>query len=174
MTLQADRERPDARAIVGSAGILFAALVVLLAVIDRTSPLPFMPLSWHANRALWYLMAVGGMLGGFAVLWSHRTRDFPGRSGAGVAEPRFERVVLYTRVNCHLCDEAKEVLAEHRRHLPEIQEVDIDADPDLREKFDVCVPVVEIDGKLRFRGRVNRVLLRRLIDAAEPVAAPNE
>ena len=30
--------------------------------------------------------------------------------------------------------------------------------PQLREQFDTCVPVVEIDGKIRFRGRVNRML----------------
>lgn len=41
--------------------------------------------------------------------------------------------------------------------------VDIDQDPRLRERFDQCVPVVEIDGKIRFRGKVNPVLLDRLL-----------
>ena len=41
--------------------------------------------------------------------------------------------------------------------------VDVDADPQLRERFNECVPVVEIDGRIRFRGRVNPRLLRRLI-----------
>ena len=43
--------------------------------------------------------------------------------------------------------------------------VDIDADPALRERFDTCVPVVEIDGQVRFRGRVEPVLLRRMFDS---------
>jgi hypothetical protein len=43
--------------------------------------------------------------------------------------------------------------------------VDIDLQPDLRAAFDTCVPVVEIDGKIRFRGRVDPLLLRRLIAA---------
>ena len=30
-------------------------------------------------------------------------------------------------------------------------------------RYDQCVPVVEIDGQERFRGRVNEVLLRRLL-----------
>jgi len=69
-------------------------------------------------------------------------------------------VVLYTRVGCHLCDQAKALLL---RHGLEPQEVDIDHNAGLREKFDHCVPVVEIDGKIRFRGRIDEVLLRRLL-----------
>ena len=41
--------------------------------------------------------------------------------------------------------------------------IDIDSDPQLRERYTTCVPVVIIDGKERFRGRVNEVLLRRLL-----------
>nr|AUN35797.1 hypothetical protein [uncultured bacterium] len=74
--------------------------------------------------------------------------------------------MLYTREGCHLCDDARDLLAKFQSALPEIEEVDIDADPELQEKFTDCVPVVEIDGKVRFRGKVNEVLLQRLIDAA--------
>jgi glutaredoxin len=69
-------------------------------------------------------------------------------------------VVLYTRDGCHLCEVARRVLEEHGLS-PE--SVDIDADPELRKRFDTCVPVVEIDGRIRFRGRVEPVLLRRLL-----------
>jgi len=69
-------------------------------------------------------------------------------------------VTLYTRRGCHLCDDAHDVLTAHGLD-PTL--VDIDDDPALREKFNVCVPVVEIDGKVRFRGRVEPVLLRRLL-----------
>jgi glutaredoxin len=73
------------------------------------------------------------------------------------------QVVLYTRQGCHLCDDA---LALLRRHGLTPNIVDIDADPALRERFDTCVPVVEFDGQVRFRGRVNEVLLRRLLAAS--------
>lgn len=66
-----------------------------------------------------------------------------------------------TRTGCHLCDEA---LALLKAHGQQPQLVDIDADAELREQFTSCVPVVEIDGKVRFRGRVNAVLLRRVLD----------
>jgi glutaredoxin len=69
-------------------------------------------------------------------------------------------VVLYTRAGCHLCDDAREVL---ERHGLQPRLVDIDADVRLRKQFNECVPVVEIDGKVRFRGRVDPVLLRRLL-----------
>jgi glutaredoxin len=71
------------------------------------------------------------------------------------------QVVLYTRQGCCLCDEAAALLA---RHGLQPQQVDIDANTELREQFTNCVPVVQIDGKIRFRGRVNEVLLKRLLD----------
>jgi hypothetical protein len=43
--------------------------------------------------------------------------------------------------------------------------IDIDCDPDLAARFGEEVPVVEVNGKIRFRGGLNRVLLARFIDA---------
>ena len=68
--------------------------------------------------------------------------------------------ILYTRRGCHLCDDAREILV---RHGLTPQSVDIDADPGLVAEYTECVPVVFIDGHERFRGRVNEVLLRRLL-----------
>lgn len=68
-------------------------------------------------------------------------------------------VILYTRQGCHLCDDAFEIL-QRNGMTPTL--VDIDSDPDLAERYNTVVPVVEIDGVERFRGRVNEVLLRRL------------
>ena len=70
------------------------------------------------------------------------------------------RVVLYTRRGCHLCEVAKATLVQYGQ-VP--KEVDIDEDPALHSRFDRCVPVVEIDGKIRFRGHVDKRLLRRLL-----------
>jgi glutaredoxin len=71
-------------------------------------------------------------------------------------------VLLYTRVGCHLCQDAKALLV---RHGLQPQEIDIDRDPDLRQQYNDCVPVVVIDGKVRFRGRVDERLLLRLLKA---------
>ena len=69
-------------------------------------------------------------------------------------------VVLYTRLSCHLCEDAEQLLKLYGL-TPTL--VDIDADPALKSRFDTCVPVVEIDGRIRFRGRVEPVLLRGLL-----------
>ena len=75
------------------------------------------------------------------------------------------RAVVYTRRDCHLCDEAIALL---KRHAIDVTTVDIDEQASLCELYDHCVPVVEIGGKVRFRGRVNEVLLRRLISGENP------
>lgn len=69
-------------------------------------------------------------------------------------------VELYTRDGCHLCDEALDILRSCNVD-PEL--VDIDKRPDLLADYNTCVPVVVIDGKVRFRGRIDRMLLTRLI-----------
>ncbi|GMQ80096.1 MAG: hypothetical protein BMS9Abin04_038 [Planctomycetia bacterium] len=69
-------------------------------------------------------------------------------------------VILYTRRGCHLCDEAHAVLS---RYGLEVRSVDIDQDAELRVKYNECVPVVVIDGRERFRGRVEPLLLERLL-----------
>jgi glutaredoxin len=70
-------------------------------------------------------------------------------------------VTLYTRAGCHLCEDARRVLEAHGL-VPMC--VDIDADSELCKRFGTCVPVVEIDGRVRFRGRIEPMLLRRLLD----------
>lgn len=75
----------------------------------------------------------------------------------GVMKPR--TATLYSRHGCHLCEQAEELL---RRYDFQIEAVDIDQDPQLRARYGECVPVVVIDGRERFRGRVSEVLLRRL------------
>lgn len=72
-------------------------------------------------------------------------------------------VQLLTRQNCPLCDEAYEILCRHGL-LPEL--IDIDQSIELQDQYTDCVPVVVIDGKPRFRGRVNEVLLKRLLTGA--------
>lgn len=78
------------------------------------------------------------------------------------------RLVLqfYTRQGCHLCDDALTLLRELQlRHGFSIEVIDIDADAQLKARFDECVPVIELEGKVRFRGLVNRTLLERLFQA---------
>lgn len=70
-------------------------------------------------------------------------------------------VILFTRRGCHLCEVARDILVQHGLQ-PEL--IDIDRDDELRRRYTACVPVVTIDGRERFRGRVDPVLLRRIVE----------
>jgi len=78
------------------------------------------------------------------------------------------RITLYTRRDCHLCDEAGRVL---RRLAPEfgleVEEVDIESDPSLLERYSESIPAIALDGEHLLSAplperRVRTVLDRRL------------
>ena len=65
-------------------------------------------------------------------------------------------VVLYTRAGCHLCAEAKQQLRELRRKAAfALREVDIDQDPELRQRYNDEVPVIFIHGRKAFKYRID-------------------
>jgi glutaredoxin len=73
------------------------------------------------------------------------------------------RIVLYSRRDCHLCEQAEDMLAAH---APEIAVIDVDASADLAREFGTRVPVVELDGRVLIEGRFDEPeLLARLAGA---------
>lgn len=65
------------------------------------------------------------------------------------------KVIVYSRNGCHLCDVVKETLKQMQGHADfQWSEVDIDADPQLRQKYNDEVPVVFIDGRKAFKYRM--------------------
>ncbi len=71
-------------------------------------------------------------------------------------------LVLYTRGGCHLCEEMKREIARARLDAPHaLREVDIDRDPELVRRFDRSVPVLEIAGRIAFKGRLSAAELER-------------
>lgn len=164
-----DAELPTANVVVGTVLLFLGISLFVARTMHQAGHLPLrFARHWNADSGLWYVIAVGCFLVGCALLRAHRPRPTdqlypPGR--------RFRSVVLYTRRGCHLCDEARERLEHFSAVLPPLEEIDIDADENLQQKFDTCVPVVEFDGKVRFRGRVHSLLLERLIEATPPVDA---
>ncbi len=74
-------------------------------------------------------------------------------------------VIMYTRQGCHLCEQAWQHLeqAQKRYHFA-LSQIDVDQDAQLVREYGECVPVVVVNGRMRFRGIVNPVLLRRLLE----------
>ncbi len=143
-------------------GAAFVFFLMIARSPESTIPLPgFM----YKHRDLW--LVVGGGLVAAGMLCIRR-----GSTGSMRRDSSpFSSVVLYTREECHLCDEAKAILNSYRARLPGIEEIDIDDDEDLVAEFGDWVPVVEIDGKVRFKGRIDEMLFRRLLDGTERASA---
>jgi hypothetical protein len=173
------RARQRRRSVLGTAALFAGVAILALRLLEGAGDLPWrLPRSWYIDRTLWVAAGLASFAAGWLLLREEERgedrsafpRSQPGKAGR-------HRVVLYTRAGCHLCDEARDTLAAQQGRIASLTEVDIDGDPSLVERFSTCVPVVEIDGKVRFRGRVNRILLRRLFEAesfagAEAASAP--
>ena len=155
------------RSVVGAVALYLGVGLLGLSLIHATYGLSWsMPASWYRDQPMW-----GGL--SFLLIgigWWLLRRTRPQRTAWKPTKPgrRFNHVTVYTRAGCHLCDDALALLDEYRSYLPPVEEVDIDGDPQLQGRFDTCVPVVEVDGKVRFRGKIDEVLLRRLIEGAPP------
>lgn len=159
-------------------GLLFLGLGILALSLTGTELLPFnMPRSWYQSPTIWKLLALCLSGGGIAILKqvsssemkkALRNRESQQQADWMPDQPgqRFETLTVYTKENCPLCEEAAEILEDYAAYLPPAEFIDIYSQPDLVEKFGTCVPVVQFDGKIRFRGRINEVLLRRLIVAS--------
>jgi len=81
-----------------------------------------------------------------------------GGGGPGGAAPR---VVLYTIPGlCPLCDEARELL--HREGVA-FSEVDIRTDRTLLRAYREEIPVVTVDGRKAFVGRIDRDRLAAIL-----------
>jgi glutaredoxin len=67
-------------------------------------------------------------------------------------------VTLVSRVGCHLCDDARSALSALGVAF---DEVDVDAEPQLRERYDELVPVFLLDGRQLGYGRLDPDRLAR-------------
>lgn len=161
--------QPLSHQVFGTAAVYFGALLLLIAGCETFGgQLNFLPRFWYVNRTLWigfgFLLIPAGIM-----IQSRRTRSRPIWKPTRLGR-RFERIRVYSRADCHLCDDAKQLLTDpqYSPYLPNLEEVDIDSDPELKRRFGELIPVVEVDGKIRFTGRVDEILLRRLIEGTHP------
>jgi hypothetical protein len=71
------------------------------------------------------------------------------------------RVVLYERVDCHLCQEAR-VLLDEMLGMDRYERVDVDTDDALVLRFGFRVPVVALDGHDRLEAPITAPDVRSL------------
>lgn len=75
-------------------------------------------------------------------------------------------VTVYTRDNCHLCEEAIETIRTVAADLSvavDIELVDVDTDPELRAEYGERVPYVLVDDQPKFKYRVDADELRQVL-----------
>ena len=76
-----------------------------------------------------------------------------------------ELVTIYSRKDCHLCEEALSVLQNLKAELKfEINEIFIDGDEDLEKLYGEQVPVTLIDGEHHDYWRVDPVRFKSSLE----------
>lgn len=69
-------------------------------------------------------------------------------------------VRLYSRPGCHLCQTAREILEELQQQWNlTIEEINIDLDDELTEKYGIMIPVVVLDGEELQYGIVDKMFI---------------
>ena len=76
-------------------------------------------------------------------------------------------LTLYTGPGCSLCEVVKaelENLGAHRRF--DLREVDVTTDRELKKRYGLSIPVLELDGELLLSGKIDPSELRRALQTA--------
>jgi len=75
------------------------------------------------------------------------------------------RLTLYTRPGCHLGNDLRAICERLAEEIAfDLTEVNIEADPDLRVRYEREVPVLLVDGRLVVRFRTSERELRRILN----------
>ena len=75
-------------------------------------------------------------------------------------------MTVYTRVGCHLCEQALNALGRLGDEVPfELRTVDIEADEQLHRAYLERIPVIALDGEELYDFFVDEADLRRRLEA---------
>ncbi len=63
---------------------------------------------------------------------------------------------FYTKEDCHLCEVAFEIVKQAAKKIKfSLETIDITQSDDLMMKYGIEVPVIEINGKIEFKHKIN-------------------
>ncbi|MFF2446880.1 glutaredoxin family protein [Neobacillus sp. NPDC058068] len=79
-------------------------------------------------------------------------------------------ITLYTRNRCPLCDKAKATLLELKENWEfTFEEVDIETNDDLTERYGLMIPVVHLDGEEVGFGFVDKFDISNRLQEKKPI-----
>jgi glutaredoxin len=110
------------------------------------------------GHAIAFAVGVAVMYAGFV-----RTTRAGGVPPPAAAVPVVE---VFTRENCGLCEEAERLAAEEAEGA-DLRLVDVDADPELRSRYDIRVPVVAVNGEEVAEGQIEPGTIRAAVRRAQ-------
>lgn len=79
-------------------------------------------------------------------------------------------ITVYTRDDCHLCEEAIETInsvVESTARDIDVTLIDIDTTSELRERYGERIPYVLVENRPRFKYRVDESELRKLLSSID-------
>lgn len=78
------------------------------------------------------------------------------------------KIRIYSKPDCHLCDEAKETIQRVTKRLPiEIEVINIEKDPELLNQYRYDIPVIFLDDRKIFKHRVNEEKLKKILGVSD-------
>lgn len=164
MTPTVSESTKQLNATIGTLSLVCAAVVSGLIFTDRMTAISLpLPSFWYRTRDFHLLLNVALYVTGWIAL--RNASEVDSSSGHDTTAPVFQSIRMFTSQDCELCERAATLLESYGDLLPRISFVNISENSELMATYGTSIPVVEIDGVVRFRGIVNPILLDRLIDA---------
>jgi glutaredoxin len=78
------------------------------------------------------------------------------------------KIRVYSKPECHLCDEAKETIERVVKWLHiEVEVIDIEEDPELLNEYRNDIPVIFLDDRKIFKHRVDEEKLKRILGVSD-------
>jgi glutaredoxin len=78
------------------------------------------------------------------------------------------KIRVYSKPECHLCDEAKETIEHVVKWLHiEVEVIDIEKDPELLNEYRNDIPVIFLDDRKIFKHRVDEKKLKRILGVSD-------
>ncbi|MBL7993751.1 glutaredoxin family protein [bacterium] len=81
-------------------------------------------------------------------------------------------IEIFSKPQCHLCDDAKEVLINAKKYFDlEIVEINIEENREYFEKYRYDIPVIRINGRKAFKHKLDAAQLKKRLEQENPAVS---